>query len=205
MSCSSSSAAKFLLIRVPTYKKGTTTTAIRIRPKVVCSPRCDADTHTHTHAASGHHRDKSVSSWKQRVLCLIPAVMSTDSSQQPLTFLGLGRTAPDDVVTTERCGVTVLRAPPAPVLGTVSRPFLRTDILNRRPRDDAMFPVHKTFVRQQCGKRLEVIFLRIFTCEQQRHRALRKRITINDRQNTTRTVSMIMCELLKKRYIYIFL
>lgn len=158
MSCSSSSAAKFLLIRVPTYKKGTTTTAIRIRPKVVCSPRCDADTHTHTHAASGHHRDKSVSSWKQRVLCLIPAVMSTDSSQQPLTFLGLGRTAPDDVVTTERCGVTVLRAPPAPALGTASRPFLRTDILNRRPRDDAMFPVHKTFVRQQCGKRLEVIF-----------------------------------------------
>lgn len=38
MSCSSSSAAKFLLIRVPTYRKGTTTTAIRTRPNGVCSP-----------------------------------------------------------------------------------------------------------------------------------------------------------------------
>lgn len=35
MSCSSRRAAKFLLIRVPTYRKGTTTTVIRIRPNGV--------------------------------------------------------------------------------------------------------------------------------------------------------------------------
>lgn len=35
MSCSSNSAAKFLLIRVPTYRNGTTTTVMRIRPNGV--------------------------------------------------------------------------------------------------------------------------------------------------------------------------
>lgn len=35
MSCSSRRAAKFLLIRVPTYKKGTTTAVMRIRPNGV--------------------------------------------------------------------------------------------------------------------------------------------------------------------------
>lgn len=37
MSCSSKRAAKFLLMRVPTYRKGTTTTVMRIRPNGVLS------------------------------------------------------------------------------------------------------------------------------------------------------------------------
>lgn len=35
ISCSSRRAAKFLLIRVPTYRKGTTTIVMRIRPNGV--------------------------------------------------------------------------------------------------------------------------------------------------------------------------
>lgn len=35
MSCSSKSAAKFLLIRVPIYRKGTTIIVMRIRPNGV--------------------------------------------------------------------------------------------------------------------------------------------------------------------------
>lgn len=46
MSCSSSTAAKFLLIWVPTYRKGTTTKAMRMSPKgVLCVCPAD-DTHT---------------------------------------------------------------------------------------------------------------------------------------------------------------
>lgn len=54
-----------------------------------------------------------------------------------LTFLGLGRIAPEDVLTAVRPGVTVLPGPKTEVSGEV-RAFLSADSLARRPRADAM-------------------------------------------------------------------
>lgn len=58
MSCSSSTAAKFLLIWVPTYRKGTTTTAMRMSPNGVL---CVAQPTTHTPPKEKNHRDDRVS------------------------------------------------------------------------------------------------------------------------------------------------
>lgn len=56
-----------------------------------------------------------------------------------LTFLGLGRMAPDEVHTAVRRCVTVLPGPLEEVGGAV-RAFVRADSRARRPRADAMFP-----------------------------------------------------------------
>lgn len=61
----------------------------------------------------------------------------TRASKAALTFLGLGRMAPDEVHTAVRLAVTVLPAPLEGVSREV-RPLLRADSLARRPRADAM-------------------------------------------------------------------
>lgn len=56
-----------------------------------------------------------------------------------LTFLGLGRTAPEEVHRAVRAGVTVLPGLKTTVLSWLV--FLRADSLAKRPRADAMLRV----------------------------------------------------------------
>lgn len=56
-----------------------------------------------------------------------------------LTFLGLGRTAPEEVHRAVRAGVTVLPGLKTTVLSWLV--FLRADSLAKRPRADAMLKV----------------------------------------------------------------
>lgn len=84
------------------------------------------------------HRDNHVSSCRVRGWQSWYLHTPHRPLKAALTFLGLGRTAPDEVHTADRLGVTV---PPGPVQGLsrAVRTLPRADSLARRPRADAMF------------------------------------------------------------------
>lgn len=67
------------------------------------------------------------------------AVIDLTPHRHSLTFLGLGRIAPDDVHTAVRHGVTALPGPLEEEDRVVRRTVVKADSLARRPRADAMF------------------------------------------------------------------